>query len=99
MHVRGSLLYNFYLSKQNLEKKYQEIKEGDKIKFIYLKEPNHIGENCIAFNGTIPEEFGLKEFADYDLMFSKSFLEPMNTILNGIGWSAKPQASLESLFG
>ena len=99
MHVRGSLLYNFYLSRQNLEKKYQEIKEGDKIKFIYLKEPNHIGENCIAFNGTIPEEFGLREFADYDLMFSKSFLEPMNTILNGIGWSAKPQASLESLFG
>jgi len=99
MHVRGSLLYNFYLSKQNLEKKYQAIKEGDKIKFIYLKEPNHIGENCIAFNGTIPEEFGLKEFADYDLMFSKSFLEPMNTILDGIGWSAKPQASLESLFG
>ena len=99
MHVRGSLLFNFYLEKQDLLKKYQSIKEGDKIKFVYLKEPNHIGENCIAFNGQIPTEFDLHRYVDYDMMFEKSFLEPMNTILNGIGWSAKPQASLENLFG
>jgi DNA polymerase elongation subunit (family B) len=98
MHVRGALLYNFYLDKHDLGKKYEKIKEGDKIKFIYLKEPNIIGENCIAFNTIIPPELGLIKYADYDTMFEKSFLEPMNTILNGIGWSAKPQATLEGLF-
>ncbi len=99
MHVRGALLYNFYLEKMGLDKRYEKIKEGDKIKFIYLKEPNTIGENCIAFNTVIPPELDLKKFADYETMFDKSFLEPMNTILNGIGWSAKPQATLEGLFG
>jgi len=99
MHVRGALLYNFYLDKHDLGKKYEKIKEGDKIKFIYLKEPNIIGENCIAFNTIIPPELGLIKYVDYDTMFEKSFLEPMNTILNGIGWSAKPQATLEGLFG
>lgn len=99
MHVRGALLYNFYIDKHNLGKKYEKIKEGDKIKFLYLKEPNTIGENCIAFNTIIPPEFDLIKYADYEMMFEKSFLEPMNTILNGINWSAKPQASLEGLFG
>jgi DNA polymerase elongation subunit (family B) len=99
MHVRGALLYNFYLDKFNLGKKYERIKEGDKIKFIYLKEPNTIGENCIAFNTVIPSEMDLKKYSDYDLMFQKSFLEPLTTILNGIGWTAKPQATLEGLFG
>ena len=65
---------------------------------IYLKEPNTLGENCIAFVSSIPDELNLKKFADYDLMFEKSFLEPINTILEGVGWSAKPKASLESLF-
>ena len=98
MHVRGSLLYNHYLKEMKLDKKYELIREGDKIKFLYLKEPNTIGENCIAFVSSIPEEFNLKKFADYDIMFEKAFLEPMNTILNGVGWSAKPKATLEGLF-
>ena len=99
MHVRGALLYNFHIEQNKLGMKYEKIKEGDKIKFIYLKEPNTIGENCIAFNTVIPPELNLTRFADYDTMFEKSFLEPMNTILDGIGWSAKPQATLEGLFG
>jgi DNA polymerase elongation subunit (family B) len=98
MHVRGALLYNYYIDSKNLAKKYEKIKEGDKIKFLYLKEPNIINENCIAFNTSIPKEFDLRKYADYETMFSKSFLEPINTILGGIGWSAKPQATLEGLF-
>jgi len=98
MHVRGALLHNFYLKEKKIEKKYELIKEGDKIKFIYLKEPNIIKENCIGFIGVIPEEFKLIQYVDYDLMFEKSFLEPLTTILNGVGWNAKPQATLEGLF-
>lgn len=98
MHVRGALLYNHHLRDKKLTKKYEIIKEGDKIKFLYLKEPNMMGENCVAFIGRIPAEFGLDEFVDYDTMFDKSFLEPLSGILQGIGWSAKPKATLEDLF-
>jgi DNA polymerase elongation subunit (family B) len=98
MHVRGALLYNFYLKEKKLDMKYELIAEGNKIKFIYLKEPNLIKENCIAFTNQIPEEFNLSQFVDYDTMFEKSFLEPIKTILNGVGWNAKPQATLEGLF-
>jgi DNA polymerase elongation subunit (family B) len=98
MHVRGSLLYNNFIKVNKLEKKYEAIQEGDKIKFIYLKEPNPLGENCIAFMSKIPEEMGLNTYIDYDTMYQKAFIEPITTILSGLKWSARPQASLESLF-
>lgn len=98
IHVRGALLYNSFLRKQNLSNSYQEIREGDKIKFIYLKEPNPIKENCIAFVGSIPEEFGLKKYVDYDTMFEKSFIAPIEHILTCVGWKYKETASLEDLF-
>jgi DNA polymerase elongation subunit (family B) len=99
MHVRGSLLYNHYLKVHSIEKKYEKIQEGEKIKFIYLKTPNPIRENCISFISDIPVEFGLTSFVDYNTMFEKTIIEPLNTILKEIGWSPRPRASLESLFG
>jgi DNA polymerase elongation subunit (family B) len=98
MHVRASLLYNHYLKVKGLQKKYELIREGDKIKFIYLRLPNPISENCIAFVGSIPKEFDVLSYIDYDVMFQKAFLEPLSTMLAGLGWSTKPQASLADLF-
>ena len=68
------------------------------IKFIYIKEHNTLNENCIAFLGSIPVELKLINYVDYDMMFSKSFIEPLKTILDGMGWSPVPVATLESLF-
>lgn len=98
MHVRGSLLYNFHIRKKNLDKKYELIQEGDKIKFLYLKEPNPISENCVAFVSELPKELELTKYVDYATMFEKTFIEPLSAILGCMGWSAKPQASLEDLF-
>ena len=44
MHVRGALLYNFYVKEKKLDKKYAYIQNGEKIKFCYLKNPNPIRE-------------------------------------------------------
>jgi DNA polymerase elongation subunit (family B) len=98
IHVRGSLLYNYYLKENKVGHKYEDIKEGDKIKFLYLKEPNVVKENCMAFIGTLPKEFGVHKYIDYDTMFQKAFLEPMDTIVKSLGWNTEPQATLEDLF-
>ena len=98
MQVRGSLLYNFYLKKHKLDQKYEMIKEGDKIKFLYLKEPNTLKENCISFNTKIPTEFNIHRYVDYDLMFEKAFLDPMNTIVQALGWQTEKENTLEDLF-
>ena len=98
MQVRGSLLYNFYLKKHKLDSKYELIQEGDKIKFLYLKEPNTLKENCISFITKIPTEFNIHRYVDYDLMFEKAFLDPMNTIVQALGWQTEKVHTLEDLF-
>ena len=98
MHVRGALLYNHYIKEKKLDKRYPLIGEGEKIKFLYLREPNTIKENCIGFIGNLPAELALTSYVDYDIMWEKSFIEPLNGIIEGLGWTTSPQASLEDLF-
>lgn len=98
IHVRGALLYNFHLKRLGLDKKYPTIQEGDKIKFTYLKTPNPFHEDCISFVDKLPEEFGLTEYIDYDIMFEKTFQDAVQNILNSLGWSAEQKATLEDWF-
>jgi len=99
IHVRGTLLYNHQLNTRKLTRKYELIKDGEKIKFAYLKEPNILGENVIAIATVLPKEFDLERFIDFDLQFDKSFLQPCKNILDAIGWKAENISSLESFFG
>jgi len=99
IHVRGTLLFNHQLKERNLTKRYQLIRDGEKIKFAYLKEPNILGENVIAIATVLPSEFGLEKYIDYDLQFDKSFLQPVKNILDVIGWKSENISSLESFFG
>lgn len=88
------------LRQANLLKKYEAIQNGSRIKFCYLKVPNHIKENVIAFpNDYLPDELNLDRYIDYDLQFEKTFIEPLKLILDSIGWSVEEQATLEDFFG
>ena len=99
IHVRGSLLYNFYIKKNKLSHKYPLIQDGEKIKFVYLKTPNKINENVISFFQTFPKELGIDKQVDYDLQFEKSFLGSLKVIMDTIGWKPEKIATLEFLFG
>jgi len=98
MHVRGALLYNFYVKENKLDKKYAYIQNGEKIKFCYLKNPNPIRENVMSFIQDFPKELNLEKFIDYDTQFDKAFLDPMKAVLNAIGWSDEKKITLESFF-
>jgi DNA polymerase elongation subunit (family B) len=99
IHVRGSILYNKLIEDMQLKKKYEPINNGEKIKFLYLRQPNSIHENVIAFPDYLPEEFGLRKYIDHELQFQKTFLDPIEPILDAVGWTSKEVASLEDFFG
>ena len=98
IHIRGALLFNHYIKEKNLTNKYSLIGNGEKIKFIYLKKPNIIQENIISFIQDFPTELGLDKYIDYELQFEKSFLEPLKSILDAIGWKTKQTTTLDSFF-
>jgi DNA polymerase elongation subunit (family B) len=99
IHARGAILYNHLIKEKKLDKKYAKIQNGEKIKFCYLKLPNPIRENVISYIQEFPKEFGLDKYIDYDLQFSKAFLEPMKVILDAINWKVEKTVNLESFFG
>ena len=98
IHIRGALLFNHYVKEKNLTNKYSLIGNGEKVKFIYLKKPNIIQENIISFIQDFPSELGLDKYIDYELQFEKSFLEPLKSILDAIGWKTEHTTTLESFF-
>ena len=98
IHIRGSLLFNHYIKENKLDNKYSLINNGEKIKFIYMKKPNPIHENVLSFIQEFPNELRLNQYIDYDLQFDKSFLEPLKSILDAIGWSVEKKVSLDSFF-
>ena len=102
--VKGSLIYNHYIKTLGLTDKYRGIVDGDKIKFLHLIKPNPLGgvagqDQVVAFPNSLPKEFELDKFIDYETHFEKSFLEPLKNILEKIGWNHEHVVTLEGLFG
>jgi len=99
IQVRGALLYNHHCKRMGIDKKYQAIRDGDKIKFVYVRTPNPLQEDVIAFSQILPKEFGLEAYIDYDLQFQKVFLDPLQIVIESLGWKTQEESSLEDFFG
>ena len=98
IHVRGSLLYNKSIKDNKLNDRYELITNGTRIFFTYMRKPNPIHENVLAFPDVMPKEFKLHHYVDYDLQFDKTFVEPLKLILDAVGWNAEPVATLDDFF-
>jgi len=100
IHVKGALIYNHFVSKNDLKKKYQMIGNGDKIKYCYLRYPNRYNIEVISCPAELPKEFNLDGLIDYEMQFEKAFLEPLNGILEKISWVAEKnqKATIEDFF-
>ena len=102
MHTKGALLYNHLIKKNKLGNRYPLIQEGDKIKFIQLRQPNPFGQNVISFITDVPKELDIHKYIDYDIQYEKSFIEPLIFITDKIGIhidrSYGTQTTLEDFF-
>lgn len=98
INTRGAILYNTLLRQKNLHTVYEEIKDGDKIRYCYLRLPNPIKEDVIAFPEKLPKELDIAEYVDYNTMFEKTFLQPLTTITDVIGWKIEDEHSIEDFF-
>lgn len=94
--VRSAILFNELNEKLG---DYPAIKNGDKVKFVYLKMPNKMREDVIGFpsHGKLPVAFGLHGIIDKDKQWEKVFINPLKGLTDAIGWQVEKQASLEGV--
>ncbi len=99
IHCKGAILYNYLVKKHKLTNKYPLIQEGDKIKFLHMKQPNIYTSSAFSFLTSMPRELGILDRIDAELQFTKSFVEPLRFITEKIRWkiddSYGTQGSLE----
>ena len=102
MHIKGSLVYNHMIRERKLSRKYPIIQDGDKVKYLELRQPNPLGCNVITFPAKLPKELDILKYVDYDSQYEKSFIDPLSFITNNIGWnidrSFGTQTTLEDFF-
>lgn len=98
IHVRGALLFNKLLIDNKLQKKYNSISDGDKVKYCYMKVPNPLHEDVFAILNVLPKQFKLESYIDYERQFETAFLKPLTLICDSIGWKTKQISTLENFF-
>ena len=97
IHVRGVLVHNKEITEKNLLNDYNIINAGDKILFLYMKLPNTIKQNVFSFVGEMPHELNLERYVDYELQFTKTFLDPLVNIAEIIGWKTEESNDIRDL--
>jgi len=101
-HVKAALAYNLLLDRYNLETKYEKISSGQKIKYFYARKNKH-NLDAIGFTAEYPKEFESIIQIDYDKMFEKIVVAPVESVYEAINWrvpnfSREIQTDLFDLF-
>lgn len=98
IHAKGSILYNTLIKEKGLSSSNPAIKNGDKIKFIYLNKQNPSQSNVISFIDHLPEQFGLNSYIDKQTQFDKTFYEPLRSLSVIAGWNPEKVSTLDQWF-
>ena len=97
IHVKSAYYYNIMLQKLKTGNKYEEIGSGDKVRYMYVEQPNRFGLGTIGFKYDYPEEFAELFSPDYEKMFEKILFESIKRFYDNVGWVIrKPSANVQT---
>jgi DNA polymerase elongation subunit (family B) len=91
-HVKAALSYNQMLRRFKLDTRYEPIVDGEKIKWVYLKD-NAFKLEAIAMKGynDPPEIVRLvTNYIDYDLLFEKELQSKIQDFYSALRWGNIP---------
>jgi DNA polymerase elongation subunit (family B) len=87
-HVKAAIAYNQLLVHFGVEKQYEPLKDGDKIKWVYLKQ-NPFGLDGLAMNGynDPPQIMDLiTTYIDTDKIFEREMLKKLEDFYGALNW-------------
>ena len=102
VHVKAAIVYNDLLKYYNQHQKYARIAEGNKIKWVYLKQ-NQLGLAQVAYKGyeDPPEILDfIKTYIDVKKMYAKTLHKKIETFYNALNWEMPidKKQNIESFF-
>jgi DNA polymerase elongation subunit (family B) len=89
-HVKASIAYNQLLKHWKLDNQYAPLRDGDKIKWVYLKQ-NPYGLDAVALNGyDDPKEIMelVTTYINYDKIFERELLKKLEDFYGALNWGA-----------
>lgn len=87
-HVKAAIAYNQLLTHFGLDNQYEPLKDGDKIKWVYLKQ-NPYGLDAVALNGyNDPKEIMdlVTTYIDHDKIFERELLKKLEDFYGALNW-------------
>ena len=87
-HVKAAIAYNQLLTHFGVQNQYEPLKDGDKIKWVYLKQ-NPYGLDGVAMNGyNDPKEIMdlITTYIDYDKIFERELLKKLEDFYGALNW-------------
>ena len=98
---KAAICYNRLLEKSDLQEEFEPIYEGEKIKMVYLKEPNLIKSPIITWKDEYPEklfdQYEVRSKIDKEKMWEKDFFNGIERVFGAAKWEAKKKARLTML--
>lgn len=94
---KAAINHNYLVDQLGLEKSIQKIRDGEKLKFLYLIR-NKYGFDVIGFRDKLPKEFDLERFVNKESHFEKAFLKPLTDMMGACGWAIEEISTLEDFF-
>lgn len=89
IQVSAARTYNRVLTNEGLNTIYESIRDGEKIKYVYLRVPNRFQSHVMGFMNYPPKEFELEKNIDRELQFQKTFIQPLKKLTDLVSWSPK----------
>jgi len=89
IHVKAAYYHNLLTEKFGIERKYEKITSGDKIRYFYVRKPNKYGITTIGYKYYYPKEFAEIFEPDYELMFEKMIYSVIERFYEAVNWRLK----------
>jgi len=88
-HVKAAYYHNILLDRFGIERKYEKMASGDKVRFFEVKKPNSFGLSVVGYKYYYPKEFQSVFEIDYEKMFEKIIYSVIERFYEAVNWTVK----------
>jgi len=88
-HVKAAYYHNILLDRFGIERKYEKLSSGDKVRYFEVKKPNSFGLSVVGYKYYYPKEFQAIFEIDYEKMFEKIIYSVIERFYEAVNWTVK----------